>query len=99
MLGEELWTAERPLDLSMLINTTSATFFAGELLATYRRRLWPMVFFASVALLLKLWYIDRMTFYYEHTASGKSPRRRPRAQRRHPPRDLSDLGRIHLLGR
>ena len=23
-----------------------------------------MVFFASVALLLKLWYIDRMTFYY-----------------------------------
>ena len=74
VLGEELWTAERPRDLSILINTTSATFFAGGLLATYRRRLWPMVFFASVALLLKLWYIDRMTFYYEqHREREESP--------------------------
>ena len=64
VLGEELWTAERPRDLSLLITTTSAVFFAGGLLATYRRRLWAMVFLASVALLLKLWYIDRMTFYY-----------------------------------
>jgi hypothetical protein len=64
VLGEELWTAERPRDLSLLITTTSAVFFVGGLLATYRRRLWPMVFLASVALLLKLWYIDRMTFYY-----------------------------------
>jgi hypothetical protein len=29
VLGEELWTAERPRDLSMLINTASAAFFAG----------------------------------------------------------------------
>jgi hypothetical protein len=65
VLGEELWTAERPRDLSMLINITSAAFFAGGLMATYRRQFWPMVRFASVALLLKLWYIDRMTFYYE----------------------------------
>jgi hypothetical protein len=64
VLGEELWTAERPRDLSMLINTASAAFFAGGLLSSYSRRFWPMVFFASVALLLKLWYIDRMTFYY-----------------------------------
>ena len=33
-----------------------------------------MVFFASVALLLKLWYIDRMTFYYEqHREREESP--------------------------
>ncbi len=65
VLGEELWTAERPRDLSMLINTASAAFFAGGLLATYRRRFWPMMLGAGAALLLKLWYIDRMVFYNE----------------------------------
>jgi hypothetical protein len=75
VLGEELWTAERPWDLSMLINTASAACFAGGLLATYRRRVWPMVYFASVALLLKLWYIDRMTFYYERHREREEPAR------------------------
>jgi hypothetical protein len=73
VLGEELWTAERPWDLSMLINTASAAFFAGGLFASYRRRSWPMVFFASVALLLKLWYIDRMTFYYVQNREREEP--------------------------
>ena len=49
----------------MLINTASAVFFAGGLWTTYRRRFWPMMLGASAALLLKLWYIDRMVFYYE----------------------------------
>jgi hypothetical protein len=65
VLGEQLWTAERPRDLSMLLNGASATFFAGGLLSAYKRLLWPMMFYASAAYLLKLWYIDRMTFYYE----------------------------------
>ena len=73
VLGEELWTAERPRDLSMLINTASAAFFAGGLFATYRRRSWPMVYFASVTLLLKLWYIDRMTFYYVQNREREGP--------------------------
>ncbi len=73
VLGEELWTAERPQDLSMLINSASAVFFAGGLLATCRRRVWPMVFFASVALLLKLWYIDRMCFYYAQRREREEP--------------------------
>ena len=63
MLGEKLWTAERARDLSARINTASAAFFAGGLLATYRRRFWPMMLGAGAALLLKLWYIDRMVFY------------------------------------
>ena len=65
VLGEQLWTAERPQDLSMLLSGASATFFAGGLLSAYKRRLWPLMFYASTAYLLKLWYIDRMTFYYE----------------------------------
>jgi hypothetical protein len=32
-----------------------------------------MVFFASVALLLKLWYIDRMTFYYVQNREREEP--------------------------
>ncbi len=65
VLGEELWTAERPRDLSMLLNGASATFFAGGLLSAYKRRFWPLMFYASAAYLLKQLYIDRMTFYYE----------------------------------
>jgi hypothetical protein len=45
----------------------------GGLFASYRRRSWPMVFFASVALLLKLWYIDRMTFYYVQNREREEP--------------------------
>jgi hypothetical protein len=76
VLGEGLWTAERPRDLSVPINTASAVLFAGGLWSTYRRRTWPMVFCATVAFLLKLWYIDRMTFYYDkhrdEAAGGRS---------------------------
>ena len=77
VLGEELWTAERPRDLSVLINAASAAFFAGGLLATYGRRFWPMMFAASAALLLKLWYIDRMVSYYDRhrDAAGDGPSR------------------------
>jgi hypothetical protein len=49
----------------MALNATSAAFYAGALLAAYKRRLWPMMFFAGSSYLLKLWFLDRMTFYYE----------------------------------
>jgi hypothetical protein len=65
VLGEELWMAERPRDLSTMLTSASAAFFAGGLLAAYKRRFWPIMFFGGTAFLLKLWYIDRMTFYYE----------------------------------
>ncbi len=65
VLGEKLWTADRPRDLSMLLTAASGVFGAEGLLSAYKRRSWPMVFCASTSLLLKLWYIDRMTFYYE----------------------------------
>jgi hypothetical protein len=65
VLGEELWTAERPRDLSTLLTAASAVFFAGGLLAAFNRRLRLMMLCAIAAYLLKLWYIDRMTFYYD----------------------------------
>jgi hypothetical protein len=48
------------------LNAASAVFFAGAIPSAYRRRLWPMMVCAGPSLLLKLWFIDRMTFYKEH---------------------------------
>ncbi len=55
----------RTRDFSTVLTGTSALFFAGGVWSAYKRRFWPMIFFANTAFLLKLWYIDRMTFYYE----------------------------------
>ena len=65
VLGEQLWTARRRRDFPMALNTASATFFAGATLMAYRRRFSPMMFFAGTSDLLKLWFLDRMTLYYE----------------------------------
>jgi hypothetical protein len=65
VLGEQLWTATRRRDIPMALNAASAVFFAGALLGAYRRHFWPMMFCGGPSLLLKLWFLDRMTFYYE----------------------------------
>jgi hypothetical protein len=65
VLGEERWTAKRPRDLSMLLGGAAAPFFLGGLWSAYKRRFWPTMLCASTALSLKLWYVDRMTLYYE----------------------------------
>ena len=49
----------------MLLAVTSVPFGAGGLWSAYKRRFWPMMLCASAAFLLKLWYIGRMTAYYE----------------------------------
>jgi Family of unknown function (DUF6653) len=74
VLGEQLWTAKRRRDFPMALNAASAVFFAGALLSAYRRRFWPMMFCAFPSLLLKLWFLDRMKFYYEqHRQREESP--------------------------
>ena len=57
----------------MALNTASAVFFAGAILAAYRRRLWLMMVCAGPSLLLKMWFIDRMTFYYEEHKEREEP--------------------------
>ena len=66
VLGEKLWTAERPLDPIMLLNVTSAAFGAGGIWRAHKRRFWPMVFFVSAGFLLLLWCIGRYASYYDH---------------------------------
>ena len=59
--------------LPMALNATSAVFFVGALVTAYRRRLWPMMFYAGSSNLLKLWFLDRMTFYYEEHREREEP--------------------------
>ena len=73
VLGEQLWTAKRRRDFPMALNAASAVFYAGALLTAYRRRLWPMMFCASSSYLLKLWFLDRMTLYYEQHREREEP--------------------------
>jgi hypothetical protein len=47
--------------------------FAGALLAAYKRRLWPLMFFGGTSYLLKLWFLDRMTLYYEKHREREEP--------------------------
>jgi hypothetical protein len=73
VLGEQLWTAKRRRDFPMALNAASAVFYAGALLAAYKRRFWPMMFFGGTSYLLKLWFLDRMTFYYEEHREREEP--------------------------
>ena len=57
----------------MALSATSAVFYAGALLAAYKRRFWPMMFFESTSYLLKLWFLDRMTLYYEKHRERDEP--------------------------
>jgi hypothetical protein len=65
-----------------MLTGASAPFFAGGLLSAYKRRFWSTMFFGGTAFLLKLWYIDRMTLFYNQLrneardeASGNQPDR------------------------
>ena len=73
VLGEQLWTAKRRRDLPMALNAASAALFGGALLAAHRRRFWPMMFCGGSSYLLKMWFIDRMTFYYEEHRKREEP--------------------------
>jgi hypothetical protein len=57
----------------MALNSASAVFYAGALLAAYKRRLWPLMFFGGTSYLLKLWFLDRMTLYYEQHREREEP--------------------------
>ena len=63
----------------MALNSASAVFYAGALLAAYKRRLWPLMFFGGTSYLLKLWFLDRMTLYYENHGEREEPPKEDKA--------------------
>src|SRR5215203_3136661 len=65
MLGEEMWSAERPLDRAMALSVGATAFNLGGLWGAYKRRLLPTALctVGQVALLLAYW--REMAIYYE----------------------------------
>ena len=57
----------------MALNAASAVFFVGALLAAYRQGFWPMMFCGGSSYLLKMWFLDRMTLYYEEHHERREP--------------------------
>ncbi|TXT54544.1 MAG: conserved membrane protein of unknown function [Candidatus Thorarchaeota archaeon] len=65
VLGEKIWTAKGERDIHFWMNVVSGIFFIPTIIVTYLQLFWEMMFFASIAFLMKMWFVDRMSFYYE----------------------------------
>jgi Family of unknown function (DUF6653) len=65
VLGEQIWTRKQRADLPMTTSIFSAVFFLVALYSAYTQRLWRLVSFGSLALVLKLWFLERMVSYYD----------------------------------
>lgn len=65
MLGEQTWMKQPPRDASMGIVTVQTVAAIGAFAMAYKRRLWPLIGFASMALLFKLWFLQRMVTSYD----------------------------------
>ena len=70
VLGEKLWTEDRKKDtFATTLSVLTAPFFFISLYTSYLQFFWETMFFATVPFLLKLWFIDRMVFLYDHEKS------------------------------
>jgi len=66
VFGEKFWTAnKRYKDINIIFTIIPAPFFVTALYTTYMNLFWETMFFASVPFLFKLWFLDRMVFYYD----------------------------------
>jgi uncharacterized protein (DUF2062 family) len=65
VLGEQIWTSKPRADLPMALNMLSALFFLVALYSAYARQLWRLLSFGSLALVFKLWFLERMVTYYD----------------------------------
>lgn len=49
----------------MMLGIMAVPFFIGAVSTAYLQKFWAMMFFASNAFVLKLWFLDRMVRFYE----------------------------------
>ncbi len=64
MLGEQRWMQHPPRDSSMVIVAAQMASAVTAFVMAYQRRLWPLIGFASMVLLFKLWFLQRMAASY-----------------------------------
>ncbi len=65
VLGEKLWTEKFRWDFSQFLNIVNGLFFFPALYFAYAHMFWPLLYSATWSFIAKLWFIDRMAFYYE----------------------------------
>lgn len=65
VFGEQFWTQRCYWDFPMMLGIFAVPCFIGAVYTAYMRMFWPLMFFASNALGMKLWYLDRMVRFYE----------------------------------
>lgn len=65
VLGEKAWTKIGVKDINFAFGVVSAIFFIPAVIFCYFKDFWPMMFFGAVAILLKMWFLERMVSYYE----------------------------------
>ena len=74
ILGEELWTKKGVIqkDFPTILNLFNGLFFFVLIYAAYNNLLEITVFSTILSSVFKLWYLDRMVFYYEKNKKFKS---------------------------
>jgi hypothetical protein len=55
----------------MSISILSAVFFLVALYSAYTQRLWRLVSFGSLALVLKMWFLELMVSYYDEYLAAR----------------------------
>ena len=65
VLGEQIWTSKPRADLPMALNMFSALLFLVALYSAYARQLRRLLSFGGLALIFKLWFLERMVTYYD----------------------------------
>ena len=68
VLGERAWLSKlksKPqLDLALILNILTATFFIPSLYFAYVNMLWPTLYCATLMFIFKLWFADRVALQY-----------------------------------
>lgn len=65
VLGEKLWSQKFRWDFPQFLNLINALFFFPSLYFAYQNMFWQTLYTATIPFIVKLWFLDRMVFYYE----------------------------------
>ena len=65
VLGEKIWTEKYRWDFPQFLNIVNGLFFFPSLYFAYAHMFWPLLLGATMSFIAKLWFLDRMVFYYE----------------------------------
>jgi hypothetical protein len=67
VLGERLWSTKFRWDLPQLLNVFNGIFFVLALYYTYTNNFWPAPYTVTLPFIFKLWFFDRMVWWYEES--------------------------------